>query len=178
MNLNVFNKQVHCEEFKLRILVTDGCNYNCKFCLNDFQPKPIIGPKFISVVDAKMAIDAYAEVVKNKYHAQVYFSGGEPTIHSGLRQMIAQASLRHCRVTVNTNGSFPIDSLLFKVFQQQVNCTHLSAYGKDEKLAKLAVHLGGKNVSIQCVYSNRAPYVDADFLEFYMKYDLPIKNLW
>jgi organic radical activating enzyme len=172
---SIFNKQVHSEEFKLRILVTDGCNYDCKFCLNDFQPKPIIGPKFLSVIDAKMVIDAYAELVRNKYPAQVYFSGGEPTIHPELYKMVHQAGLRRCRVTVNTNGSFTKDSSMFQLFQQSVNCTHISAYGKDERLAELAVALGIKNVSIQCVYSNRTPYVDADFLEFYMKYKLPIK---
>ncbi|MFW6272886.1 MAG: hypothetical protein ACOC2U_03805 [bacterium] len=41
MNLPEIDKQIHANEFKLRILVTNDCNKSCKFCLNDFQPKPL-----------------------------------------------------------------------------------------------------------------------------------------
>lgn len=37
---DVFDKRIHQDEFKLRLLLTNACNKNCVFCLNDFQDKP------------------------------------------------------------------------------------------------------------------------------------------
>ena len=44
--MSLFNKLIHQDEFRLRILMTDGCNKNCSFCLNDFQKKPE-APRFV-----------------------------------------------------------------------------------------------------------------------------------
>lgn len=172
----MFDKQVHASEFKLRILVTDGCNYTCKFCLNDFQPKPSARPKFLDKDTCIDAINAYTHTVKDKYPAQVYFSGGEPTLHPRILEMMVYAKYMNCRVTLNTNGSFSDElekRFLLTIFK--ADCFHISAYEKCEELAERAVRIGVTNTSIQCVYSNAHPYVDSDFLEFYMKYELPIK---
>ena len=129
------NKQIHAHELKLRLLMTDGCNQKCSFCLNDFQSKPSNGKmKFLDSSVAKKVIWQYADSFKGKYPLQVYFSGGEPTLHPHLTEIMEYAKSLDCRVTLNTNGNFP-DSLesAFWLFSDQI---HFGTYGKSKKHAE------------------------------------------
>ena len=47
MTEELFDKQIHRNEFKLRLLMINACNRNCGFCLNDFQEKPNGNPLFL-----------------------------------------------------------------------------------------------------------------------------------
>jgi len=159
------DKQIHAEELKLRLLMTDDCNLNCAFCLNDFQPKPK-EPKFLDSDVAGMAIEEYTEFFRGKYPLQVYFSGGEPTLHHDLVELMDHAKFFGCRVTLNTNGKFPdfLESDLVMVADN----IHFGTYKKDENHAERVKRMGGL---VQGIY----PYVDEDFVEFYSSYGLPIK---
>ena len=66
-NMNIINKLIHRDEIKLRILMTDCCNKNCSFCLNDFQIKPIDKPLFLDTNIAKDAIRTYVKIFSCKY---------------------------------------------------------------------------------------------------------------
>lgn len=167
--MSPFDKQVHADELKLRILLTDGCNKNCSFCLNDFQPKPEHQPHFAGTDFVIGAITSYVDHIRGKYPLQVYFSGGEPTLHVDLPYFIRYATELGCRITLNTNGKFtqPYEENL-----EHVDCIHYGTYTKSKRHAERVQRTNG---SVQCVYSKRNRYVDFDFLEFYLKYDLPIK---
>jgi len=165
---NLFDKQIHVDEFKLRLLLTNGCNYNCLFCLNDFQNKPEGDPEFLSTVIANDAIFAYS-FCANGYPLQVYFSGGEPTLHPHLPDLISFAKNQKCRVTLNTNGSFS-DELEERL--SSVDCMHFGVYKKDLKLAQRIKRMKG---NVQCVYSKNYPYVDFDFLKYYLNFGLEVK---
>ena len=165
----IINKQIHANELKLRILMTDGCNKipRCSACLNDFQPIPANGQiQFINPDLAKIAINQYADSFKGKYPLQVYFSGGEPTMHPDLVNLMKFAQSLDCRVTLITNGIFP-DSLELPLTLFS-NAIHFGTYEKSQRHAKRANKMGGL---IQCVY----PYIDESFIKFYSLYNLPIK---
>jgi len=167
--MSPFDKQIHADEFKLRILMTDGCNKSCGFCLNDFQPKPKNEPTFINRTFVYPAIRAYANLFRDRYPLQVYFSGGEPTLHPNLVELVEWAKGYDCRVTLNTNGSFSNE---LEAQLGSVDCMHFGVYSVDENLAHRIQRMKG---TVQCVYSQRFPYVDFQFLSFYLDYGLPIK---
>jgi len=169
---DVFDKMIHRDEFKLRLLLTNSCNKNCVFCLNDFQNKPEKGHPgyFLDSGLALIAITAYHNVaVKLGYRAQVYFSGGEPTLHRDFEYLVRAAKRAGCRVTVNTNGTF--EPHLLNVLRE-VDCLHFGVYEKSTDMAEKISCLNG---SVQCVYSSKDPYVDYDFVRFYLQYGIPVK---
>lgn len=161
------DKQIHANELKLRILMTDGCTRNCSFCLNDFQQKPVNGKmKFLNPDTAKIAINQYASSFRGKYPLQVYFSGGEPTLHKELIDVMKFAKFRGCRTTLITNGEFP--DYLEMPLKTYSDAVHFGTYEKSQKHAERISRMGGL---VQCVY----PPIDSSFIEFYSGYGLPIK---
>jgi len=70
---------IHRDEFRLRILLTNDCNKDCHFCLNDFQPK---GKTYVHAFDVIDCIRAYGQFMKSiKEKSIVTFAGGEPGLH-------------------------------------------------------------------------------------------------
>lgn len=162
----VINKQIHAKELKLRLLMTDGCNQKCSFCLNDFQLKPNGKKQFLDPDVARIAIRQYVKSFEGRSPLQVYFSGGEPTLHPNLSKLMGFAKSLDCRVTLNTNGNFP-DSLESSLTTSS-DQIHFGTYRKSEKHAEKIKRMEG---SIQCIY----PHVDSSFIKFYSSKNLPIK---
>jgi organic radical activating enzyme len=164
----IFDKQIHANELKLRILMTDGCNraQRCSFCLNDFQPKPKNGMQFLNQDIAKMAISQYANLFTEKYPLQVSFSGGEPTLHPNLIDVMKFAKSLDCLVALNTNGIFSNSlEVPLMLYSDKI---HFGTYEKNSEHAERVRRMGGL---IQCIY----PHIDQSFIEFYLRYGLPIK---
>jgi organic radical activating enzyme len=164
----LIDKQIHANELKLRLLMTNYCNRNCSFCLNDFQLKPeLVGEvKYLDQNIAKIAIKQYADSFKDKYPLQVYFSGGEPTLHPNLTELMKLAKSLDCRVTLITNGDFP-DSLESEL-RASSDEIHFGTYEKNQEHAEKVKRMEGL---IQGVYPN----ADVSFIEFYSSQDIPIK---
>ena len=163
------DKQIHANELKLRILMTNICNMNCGFCLNDFQQRD--HDEFVDFETVVAAITHYQNIIRSSYPLQVYFSGGEPTMHRKLIDSMSYAKILGCRVTLNTNGTFPriMESRLSELSDQ----IHFGTYRQDKLLAERAQRMNG---TIQCVYSVQHPYVNKSFLDFYLlDYGLPVK---
>lgn len=104
----MIDKQIHGDEFRLRILLTNECNKNCLNCLNDFQYK---GRDYINFDLVRKILSDYNSL---SYFAGVRpivsFSGGEPGLHPSFSKIINFA--RHFtdfKIQVNTNGK--IDDL-------------------------------------------------------------------
>ncbi len=164
----IINKQIHADELKLRLLMTDGCNRDCSFCLNDFQPKPKTKDEiqYLNPGIAMTAIKQYAESFRGRYPLQVYFSGGEPSMHPNLVDVMRFAKLLDCRVTLNTNGDFP--SRLEPKLMASSDIIHFGTYEKNSKRAEKIKRMNGL---VQTVY----PHIDLSFVEFYSGYGIPIK---
>ncbi len=97
------DKHIHQDEFRLRVLLTNKCNKNCSFCLNDFQPKE--PEQTANPFDLNDCIRAYGQFMKSiKETSIITFSGGEPGIYPFLDMVLAHAH-HHCDVVkVSTNG--------------------------------------------------------------------------
>ena len=164
----IIDKQIHVNELKLRFLMTNGCNRNCSFCLNDFQSKPKSENevKYLDSNIAKIALKQYVNSFKGKYPLQVYFSGGEPTLHPNLTEIMKLAKSLDCRVTLITNGKFhrSLEPEL-RNFSDEI---HFGTYEKSQEHAEKIKRMKGL---VQGIY----PYADSFFIEFYSAQGIPIK---
>ena len=157
----MIDKQIHRDELKLRLLLTDACTKNCEFCLNDFQQK---GSTFLPFSIAHQAIISYTSLFVNRVPLQVYYSGGEPTLSDILVLLVFLAKQLQARTTLITNGDHPY---LIKKCQPFLDCLHISAYEIESRLVNLAREY---KASIQCLYPQHL-----DVALYYLHQDLPVK---
>lgn len=68
---------------KLRILVTNKCNYRCPFCHNEGQEKE----GKTDVLSLKDFV-RFIEIVKEQDISELHFSGGEPFLNNSIVDMI------------------------------------------------------------------------------------------
>lgn len=68
----------------LRVLTTNTCNYQCKFCHNEGQEKPSLKKINLQFNDYKTIIDS----LKSTPLEEVHFSGGEPFMNPETLKMI------------------------------------------------------------------------------------------
>lgn len=99
------DKHIHENEFRLRVLLTNKCNQDCSFCLNDFQEKPY-PERHANPFDLSDCLRAYGQFMKSIEETSIVtFSGGEPGIYPFLEMVLAQA-YRYCDIVkVSTNGT-------------------------------------------------------------------------
>lgn len=107
------DKQIHRDEFRLRILMTNACNESCYHCLNDFQD--FKESKYIDMSFAETVISEYAEFCIDKFISPIIsFSGGEPTAHKGFEYLVTHALFKtQSKIQINTNGRWAIPSSLY-----------------------------------------------------------------
>lgn len=99
----MFDKEIHKNEFRLRVLTTNKCNKNCYNCLNDFQTK--IGEQFIDPKFVARYLHEYGNFMRRKSQPSIVtFSGGEPGIHEDLLYMVKTAKSTCDVVKIDTNG--------------------------------------------------------------------------
>jgi len=107
------------------IQVTRACNQNCRFCSN-----PDTG-RTISLSQARKYISDYAK----KAYVGVLFTGGEPTLHADLGEMISYADKKGIESRIITNGQRTSD---IDYFRSLVDCglkyVMVSVYSKDPKV--------------------------------------------
>jgi cyclic pyranopterin phosphate synthase len=71
---------------RLRVLVTNQCNYQCSFCHNEGQGKGIdTKPVFLKYKELEVIIDS----LRDTELKEVQFSGGEPFLNQALTDMIS-----------------------------------------------------------------------------------------
>jgi len=106
--LEIWDKKIHQHEFRLRLLLTNSCNKNCSFCLNDFQKKPSKSEpvKFLNTFYAFEIIQSYCLFMKKMNLTPIItFSGGEPGFHPHLKLLCTVAKGYDSIVKVVTNGT-------------------------------------------------------------------------
>jgi len=90
---------------KLRILVTNRCNYRCPFCHNEGQEKGD-STVMMSVESCKQLID----YLDGQELSEINFSGGEPFLHKDIVDMIVYANDHmECDISCATNLSLITD---------------------------------------------------------------------
>lgn len=91
------NSSISSNMWRCELLITDRCNFRCPYCrgMKETQKGDI------SLEDSKKIMDIWAkDGLKN-----IRFSGGEPTIHPNLKEMIKYAKFKQIeRIAISTNG--------------------------------------------------------------------------
>lgn len=161
----IFDKQIHKDDFRLRILVTNGCNKQCKNCLNDFQSKPINKIDFLDPIIAKDIIKPYCLFMGSK--SQVEISGGEPGIYPHLKEVVSYAKGFNSFVKVNTNGT-----ALNRGIDEFVDCWHIGVTGIQSDLVENIIKVNGQ---IQLVVTYDKIEEVEYIVRYYSFYNIPIK---
>lgn len=79
-----------------------GCNFRCPFCHNK---NLVLTPESEEIISFEYLFE-YLKKRKNLLEG-VCISGGEPTIHSDLKDFIAEIKKEGLKVKLDTNGSHP-----------------------------------------------------------------------
>lgn len=101
---------------KLRILVTNRCNYRCPFCHNEGQEKEgLVG--MMSVEKFKQLINYLGD----QELSEINFSGGEPFLHNEIVDMIVYANDHMtCDISCATNLSLITDEQIARLAKTRV----------------------------------------------------------
>lgn len=83
------------------IIFTGGCNYKCQFCQNSL----LIKNKQENLIDENEILDFLKR--RKKLLDGVVISGGEPTIHSDLKNFIIKVKFLGYDIKLDTNGTNP-----------------------------------------------------------------------
>lgn len=83
------------------VVFTQGCEWNCQYCHNQTL-RPYGVPSKFSVKETMDWIEKRKGFVDG-----IVISGGEPTMHGGLRLFIEQIKALDLAVGLHTNGSYP-----------------------------------------------------------------------
>jgi len=161
----MYNKLIHKDEFRLRILLTNECNKNCSFCLNDFQPKKPVA--YASMMDVVDCLRAYGSFMGDK--SIVTFSGGEPGLHPALDCILIYAK-QYCKIVkVVTNGL-----ALRKDLIDYVDVWHVGVVDKDQAVINFLQY--SKNIIVQLVVTDDMTSASLiDFVSFYRKHGVLVK---
>jgi|GEM_PF-4250843 len=164
----MIDKNIHKDEFRLRILLTNECNKNCHFCLNDFQSKR--PPQYVSPMDTVDCLRAYGTFMKSiKKPSIVTFSGGEPGLHPWLDFILRHARYYCDVVKVVTNGmALNPDRIHY------VDCWHVGVTDKDERVIDFLQH--SENITVQIVVTEQRRHDDfTSLINYYHREDIKVK---
>lgn len=93
----------------LRVLVSDVCNYQCLFCHNEGQIKPVQKGRLMQFGDFKLLVDALG----NSGIVDIEFSGGEPFANPCTIEMIEYVnSITSWDIGCATNAQLLTDELI------------------------------------------------------------------
>lgn len=117
---------------KLRILVTNRCNYRCSFCHNEGQEKEgLVG--MMSVEKFKQLIN----YLDGQELSEINFSGGEPFLHKEIVDMIVYANDRMtCDISCATNLSLITDEQIARLAKTRVKFNIQFPFASEKDFAK------------------------------------------
>lgn len=116
-----FNKM----EGRLRVSVTHACQLSCQFChregINDHWKPVHISPPFL-----KSVVDAYASIGGSL----VELTGGEPTLHPQISDLVSNIAQSSCRIILCTNG-LRLDRLQKNIERGDIDYIKLSLHATE-----------------------------------------------
>ena len=121
------------------VIFTQGCNFRCGFCHN---PDLVLPARFSSVIDESVILD-YLQKRKNLLGG-VCITGGEPTIHKDLPNLIRWVKNLGLKVKLDSNGTNPdmlrslIDDNLVDYIAMDIK--HLLNYDDYNRAAGYFIH--------------------------------------
>lgn len=122
--LVTFKNNINLQNIKMPLYIyielTENCNFNCKFCSINEK-----GKRYISMELIKNVLN---ELKKNNIW-DIYYTGGEPTLHPNFKEIVEYAFKLGFRQTVLTNGSLVNEN---KDILDKVMCVCVSLHGGEK----------------------------------------------
>lgn len=117
---------------KLRILVTNRCNYRCPFCHNEGQEKEgLVG---------MMSVEKFKQLINylgGQELSEINFSGGEPFLHKEIVDMIVYANDHMtCDISCATNLSLITDEQIVRLAKTRVKFNIQFPFVSEKDFAK------------------------------------------
>jgi len=103
---------------RLRISVTDSCNFKCKYCTNEGQGHN--GGNFIDLGFIKRLTEFILE--NQLYIKKLNITGGEPLLHPNLIEIVEIFKSAVSSITLNTNGELLDKSKIMDLKNAGVTC--------------------------------------------------------
>ena len=172
---------------KIRVLVTNGCNYRCPFCHNEGQAKDMAAT-FMSFEEFKQLVD----LLKDQPISEFNISGGEPFLHKDIVKMIVLAcSTLKCDISCATNLSLINDAAIRELSDTRVKFNIQFPYVSESLFAKSTgtgslprildkinmVKSSGIEIGLNSVIQTSDKHHIVDLIEFALQSELPLKLL-
>ncbi len=103
---------------RLRISITDACNYKCFYCSNEGQSHGncnMLSLDFVRQMFSKIREE-------NIFVKKLNITGGEPTLHPQLLEILREGTKITENVTLNTNGSLLNKERIDAIKATGINC--------------------------------------------------------
>ena len=172
---------------KIRFLVTNGCNYRCRFCHNEGQSK-YSPSQYMSYDNFRTLID----FVKDQDISELCFSGGEPFLNKDIVRMIRYADENTASdIGCATNLSLITDTQIQELSSTRVKFNIQFPFASDadfrdstgsgnymkvvETIKK--VQDSGINIGLNSVIQSLDMSKFVQVLEFALENELPLKLL-
>lgn len=172
---------------KLRLLVTNNCNYRCPFCHNEGQSKSVHFDKMsyshlVSIID----------IVKDQKLSEICFSGGEPFLNKEIVDMIIYANKEtDVDISCATNLSLINREDIKRLSKTRVKFNIQFPYADETKFCQStghknwdivlknidAVRKEGIYIGLNSVIQNGCKQNVREMIEFAIAQELPLKLL-
>ena len=130
------------------IIFTQGCNFRCPFCHN---PELVLPEKFEKPISLKEVL-TFLEKRKNLLDG-VEFTGGEPTLHKDLLEIMRMIKEMGYAIKLDTNGTNPL--ILKKAFSEKlidyVAMDVKSSFEKYNEIAGVSVDTENLKKSVELI---------------------------
>ncbi|MCH5200583.1 MAG: radical SAM protein [Oscillospiraceae bacterium] len=127
---------------RLRISLTDNCNFKCKYCSNEGQKH-----NTNSFIDVDFLTNFFDKIVlENIYLKKINLTGGEPLLHKEVLKIVSKASKVCENITINTNGSLLTKQLVDDLINSGVTCIKFGVDNPFSEFSKPIIN----DVKIHC----------------------------
>lgn len=172
---------------KIRLLVTNGCNYRCPFCHNEGQKK--------NGQSGMMSVESFKQLIRyieGQELSEINFSGGEPFLHKDIVDMIVYANDHiECDISCATNLSLITDEQIAALSKTRVKFNIQFPFVSDNdftkstgtgKLCKIlnrieAVKSAGIKIGLNTVIQSPNTDPIEQMIRFALQNELPLKLL-
>lgn len=172
---------------KIRILVTNKCNYKCPFCHNEGQPKDF-SKDVMSFGDFKLFVD----MIKDQSLSEINISGGEPFLNCQVTEMLQYLCNEFtCDISCATNLSLITDDDTDKLAGTRVKFNIQFPYASYEQFNRSTgngnfthildkikkIRNKGINIGLNTVIQSADENVYERVIVFALENELPLKLL-
>lgn len=143
------------EPYMASVLFTGSCNFRCSYCQN---PDLVLNPDKISDIPEQEVLD-YLEK-KKAWIDGVCITGGEPTMHKALPELIKKIKAIGLRVKLDTNGTNPgmLESLIKNKLLDYIAMDIKTSLEKYDSVAGVSVNKDSIKQSVDLIKNSGIDY--------------------